>query len=282
MSSGNLKQRLDEVKSQISSKKNLEALADSIDDIMTEIFEGDLPTSVEDLVFVRDVAETGARIAAYQPNMESFVRYSMQLDSLNKNKPPLPPSDLSIHLKAVYLFAILSQKNYSLFNLLAEALTSAEKNTPYIKFACGISDQLHGSVYETLWMIREQLPSDLFEKFYDILCENHRDEIATYVGKGYISLSYADAAKFLILPSPSVETIRPLAQKHGWILNEAEGKVYFSATSSASASSSSSASSSEASSSSRLTKSVAMPSTLPSRQLIRTALQRAAEYEQIV
>ncbi|KAI9104661.1 COP9 signalosome [Phlyctochytrium arcticum] len=248
-------------------------------------------TDEQELLLAREVLEIGAYWSIRVRDIPSFERCISQLKTYyNDFSSALPESARKYPLLGLNLLRLLAQNRISEFHTELELLLLNDAQTPpvsstaqkasttkqpaqssfqtisenvYIRHPMQIEQCLMEGSYNKVWHSRQNVPSEEYTFFIDILMSTIRDEIASCSEKAYESLPLADAATLLYFKTP--EEVTAFAQERGWTINPTTRKITFGA---------------DANSTAMVTGTATHD--IPADNVIRQTLEYARELERIV
>jgi len=180
-----------------------------------------LPTSnanvpQEELLIARNVLEIGAHWSIRKKDIPSFERYMAQLMCYYMDyRESLPESASMYELLGLNLICLLSQNRVAEFHTELELLPPQQilKNI-YIKHPVSMEQYLMEGSYNKIFLSKENVPSEGFKFFIDILLNTIRDEIAGCIEKAYERLLVNEAVRMLFIQSPAA--MQEYANKRQW------------------------------------------------------------------
>ncbi|KAI9886569.1 MAG: Superkiller protein 3 [Watsoniomyces obsoletus] len=197
------------------------------------------------LLLARETLELAALVSIRMQDYDGFTRYFSQL------KPfyDLPRAHLSLEgsnrnkIVGLYLLLLLSQGDYAGFHTLLESLELSSEGgaaeglgssghgaasmdrDAFIQYPITLERWLMEGSYDRVWSATksEQVPSEEYGIFSEVLVGTIRSEIASCSEKAYLSLPISNAKNLLFLDSEG--SVVEFAQSRGWSIQD--GRIYF-------------------------------------------------------
>jgi len=183
------------------------------------------------LLLAREIIEYGSLMSVKRSDMASFERYIAQLrifyyDYRNK----LPPSKYQQIIIGLNLLRLLAKRNLDEFHTEIELLNDDELRSPYVLHPLLLEQYMMEGAYNKVLQAREDVPSEYYSFFMDILMDTIREEIAGCLEKAYQSLRVTDAQK--LLGFFEERALLEYAKEHNWVINAIDGVsfVHFSSS----------------------------------------------------
>ncbi|KAL7270125.1 regulatory particle non-ATPase [Rhizina undulata] len=182
-------------------------------------------TPAPTLLLARDILELGALTSIHLTDDAAFSRYYSQLQPFYED-PALSqaPSTNKSKIIGLHLLLLLSKNDIADFHTLLENLEGAEED-PFIKYPIMLERWLMEGSYDKVWNATksEQVPSEEYALFSQVLVGTIRNEIATCSEKAYSSLPISNAKNLLFLDSD--KAVIDFAQARQWDIRD--GRIYF-------------------------------------------------------
>ena len=175
-------------------------------------------TSKQELLIARDVLEIGARWSIEKRDIPSFERYMSQLKNYYFDyKSDLPESPYKYELLGLNLLRLLAQRRLADFHTELERLTVEDINdNVYIKHPVSMEQYLMEGSYNKVFLSKDNVPSERYNFFIDILLNTTRDEIASCIQKAYRKLHMSEAAHMLFFDNN--DAMKEYGEKREWQL----------------------------------------------------------------
>ncbi|VDL92656.1 unnamed protein product [Schistocephalus solidus] len=179
--------------------------------------------SKRELLIARDTLEIGAILSLEKRDMIAFERYMSQLKCYYCDyKTNLPESPYKYELFGLNLLRLLAQGRLSEFHTEVERLSVEEINSnPYIKHPLSMEQYLMEGNFQKIFIAKDNVPSERYNYFVDILLNATRDEIASCIEAAYEQLSLPEAKKTLFFKD--MDKMKAYAEQRNWHL---DGNVY--------------------------------------------------------
>jgi len=172
---------------------------------------------VQELLVAREVLEIGARWSIASEDQESFERYFLQLSTYyNDFASVLPVSPFKCEMVGLNLLHLLCMNRIAEFHMQLELIPSADMNDIYIKHAIQLERFLMEGSYNKIIISKDNVPSQAYQFFVDILIDTIREEILDCSEHAYKSIAVKDATRLLFLDGAEQE-FKSLVQNRGWV-----------------------------------------------------------------
>jgi len=178
------------------------------------------------LVLSREILEYGALLSIKTQDIPAFERYITQLKpyyyDYSSNLSDVP-SQRQWTLLGLNLLRLLAKNKMDEFHTELELIPLEKHQNIYIKHNVQLEQYMMEGAYNKVLKAKEDVPSETYIYFMDILMETVRDEIADCAEKAYHTISLGDAQKLLGFSNTS--DLISYANKRNW--NILQGKINF-------------------------------------------------------
>jgi 26S proteasome regulatory subunit N12 len=180
----------------------------------------------QELAFAREVLEVGVEISVLMENIPAFERYMSQLKCYYYDySKQIPESPNKYKLLGLNLLFLLSQNRVAEFHTELELLPcDVIKSNKFILHPLSLEQYLMEGRYNKLFVAKGNAPAECYNFFTEILLQTVRNEIGACIEKSYGSMSVAEAAKRLNLPSK--EAVLAFGKERKWNMDKT-GKYNF-------------------------------------------------------
>ncbi|KAH7081681.1 DNA replication and checkpoint protein-domain-containing protein [Paraphoma chrysanthemicola] len=191
-------------------------------------------SSRKHLQLARETLELGAIISIRLKDTVSFTRYFQQLQpfySLPEKTLPKDGGNAS-KVTGLYLLLLLSEGDYAGFHTLLETLEVAAaqdgkklEDDQFVQYPIRLEQALMEGSYDRVWgqTKKDNVPSEEFGLFTEILIGTIRKEIASCSERAYPSIPVSDAKSLLFLDSEG--SVVQFAKESGWVVKDS--RIYF-------------------------------------------------------
>jgi len=184
----------------------------------------DAEVSSVELQMTREILEIGAFYSLEKHDVASFERYVAQLRSYYQDYKShgLPDSPNRAHILGLNLLHLLAQNRLAEFHLELQLLNLSEIQTnDFLKFPVEYEECLMEGSYNKIFKQFQNLPAPNYQFFVDLLNESIREQVASCMEASYQSMSVVDASKMLFMdPVKQGPVLKEYAGKRGWILKD--------------------------------------------------------------
>lgn len=178
------------------------------------------------LLIARSMLEIGAFWSLECRDVFSFERYVAQLKSYYfdyANK--LKESDYMYPILGLNLMRLLAQNRLGEFHTELEIFPPEQLRNVYLKKPVTLEQFLMEGSYHKIFLSKEDIPDPYYGLFVNILLDTIRDEIAKCTEKAYTQISYAEAARLLMIDSEDQFTA--YIHQRGWVFNSSQNCFTF-------------------------------------------------------
>ncbi|KAI9032111.1 COP9 signalosome [Hyaloraphidium curvatum] len=179
------------------------------------------------LALARDVLEIGAQYSIRVKDIPAFERYVSQLKTYHNDYTNiLPPSSRMYPIIGLNLLRLLAQNRISDFHTELETIDPEQlQSNIYIQHPVEVEQCLMEGSYNKVWNSRQNVPTEDYLLFMDILMDTIRSEIADCSEKAYTSLPLSDAATLLHFKTN--DEVLAFAKERDWKVDPATKKIHF-------------------------------------------------------
>lgn len=172
--------------------------------------------SAEQVGAARDALEQGVLLCVARRDLDGFRRCIAQLKPfyLDFGSAGVAESPLQWPVLGLNLMALLASNALSEFHTELELIPLEKHENEFVAFPVLLEQELMDGSYGPILSAARKVPHPGYALFMEMLVTTARDRIAACSEKAYDSLSVADIARMLSLPSEA--DARKFADARGW------------------------------------------------------------------
>ena len=178
-------------------------------------------------MLARGVLEIACLLAVEMKDLQEFERQITELKCYySMEDHAFQASPYTHQLLGLDLLSLLAQNRLADFHAALEILpTEIVRTSPYVRHPIELEQFLMEGSYNKVFAARENIPSENFKFFIDMLLGTVRTEIASCLEKAYDVLSFNDAGRLLFLQTP--QELADIVRKRNWKVNSQTNEIIF-------------------------------------------------------
>jgi len=226
--------KLQEFKEKVDSEKwDADACAKLLSELKIALIELDLlnPEAVlsggltddarKKLLLARETLEYATLLSVKQKDLAGFERHVAQVKVYYQDATEaLVKSDREFIVLGLNLLFLLSQNRIAEFHTELEVISQEGLSNYYIKHPIELEQHVMEGSYNKVMKAREDVPSQTYSFFMELLMDTVRDEVASCIEESFQTVKRDDARVLLGLNEGSESVFEEFVEGRGWKLED--------------------------------------------------------------